>query len=124
MRPVGEIKDALQFVKRTVESRTWFSHDGVMSTPYAFLTVWAGKLSNVHIPSSASAGAADAIANIVHRMHIRLTHAPLRSCRAAELSFYPGAAWFSGVGARRRTRRGARPRSIPLQSNGHGDSGN
>ena len=56
IRPAGETNDAVQLVSRIVDSRTWSSQAGVISTPYCRCTAVEGKLSNVHIPSSAYAG--------------------------------------------------------------------
>ncbi len=54
-RPSGETNDAVQPGSRTVERRTRSSHCGVMSTPSDWRTAAAGKLSKVHMPSSAAA---------------------------------------------------------------------
>ncbi len=53
IRPSGETNDAVQPDSRTVDWRTWSSQAGVMSTPNFLFTADAGKLSKVHMPSSA-----------------------------------------------------------------------
>ena len=56
IRPSGETNEAVQFVSRIVDSRTRSSQAGVISAPYCRFIALAGKLSNVHIPSSAIDG--------------------------------------------------------------------
>ena len=55
-RPSGETKLAEQpWASRADDSRTWSSHFWSTLTPYFCLTLSAGKLLNVHMPSSARA---------------------------------------------------------------------
>ncbi|MNT39952.1 hypothetical protein D3C72_1762380 [compost metagenome] len=58
IRPSPETNEAEQPCRRTAALRTPSSHDWSMRVPYLSLTVWIGKLSKVHMPSSASAGVA------------------------------------------------------------------
>ncbi|MNE35903.1 hypothetical protein D3C80_1296910 [compost metagenome] len=58
IRPSPETKEAEQPCRRTAALRTRSSHDWSMRVPYLSFTVWIGKLSNVHMPSSARAGVA------------------------------------------------------------------
>jgi hypothetical protein len=55
--------DEHPFVMRAEERRTWSSHSSDGVKPYALATLSLGKLSKVHIPSSAAAGPAIAARN-------------------------------------------------------------
>ena len=65
IRPSPETNEAEQPCRRTAALRTRSSHDWSMRVPYLSLTVWIGKLSNVHMPSSARADVAGALTRIV-----------------------------------------------------------
>ncbi|MNE21789.1 hypothetical protein D3C80_1149660 [compost metagenome] len=61
IRPSPETKEAEQPRRRTAALRTRSSQAWSMRVPYLSLTVWIGKLSKVHMPSSARAGVAGAL---------------------------------------------------------------
>jgi hypothetical protein len=63
-RPSGEANEPVQPPsRRAIERCRRPSHASSMSTPYFCFTVAFGKLSNVHMPSSASAAEAKPISN-------------------------------------------------------------
>ena len=73
IKPSAETKTAVQPEMRAVARRTLSSHCGVTETPYFALTLAAGKLSKVYIPSSAKAGAdARAVARQSDMAHARV----------------------------------------------------
>ena len=61
IRPSPDTNDAEQPCRRTAAFRTRSSHDWSMRVPYLSFTVWMGKLSKVHMPSSARAAEAGAL---------------------------------------------------------------
>jgi hypothetical protein len=60
IKPSGDTKEAVQPESRTVARRTFSSHCGVISTPCFCFIAEAGKLSTVHMPSSAAASTGSA----------------------------------------------------------------
>src|SRR5258708_717568 len=62
MSPSGETNDAVQLVRRSVESLAWSSQACEISAPKPCFTAAAGKLSYVHMPSLASVGKDSALA--------------------------------------------------------------
>src|SRR5579885_1477597 len=94
------MNDALQPAARSEAKRTWSSHCREGAKPYACLTFAAGKLSNVHIPSSAATGeasehtpTASRTANETKRRIARElrfgVRSPSRGCRVVPAAYHP-----------------------------------